>query len=182
MNAQSLECPACEQGTLALERYDDEYQHNGSAMVVRGLERHRCNICHEAVTLKDQIKRNQLKIADARRATDGLLSAEEIRHVREVARISQSEAARIFGGGVNAFSKYERGEVAQSVAMDRLLRLIRDIPGAAQLAASYAGITLGAPASFERAYVELRSATFAPVTRVRTAKVVVVRNRKYEAA
>ena len=30
----------------------------------------------------------------------------------------------IFGGGTNGFSKYERGETAQSVAMDRLLRLV----------------------------------------------------------
>lgn len=182
MKAQTIECPACEQGALAPELYDDEYQHNGSPMVVRGLERHRCNVCHEVVTLKDQIKRNQLKIADARRAADGLLSADEIRRVREVARISQSEAARICGGGVNAFSKYERGEVAQSVAMDRLLRLIRDIPGAAQLAASYAGITLGTPAPIEQPYVERKSSTCAPVMRVRAAKIVVVRDREYEAA
>jgi len=35
---------------------------------------------------------------------------------------------RIFGGGANAFSKYERGEVIQSVPMDRLLRLVARYP------------------------------------------------------
>jgi HTH-type transcriptional regulator/antitoxin MqsA len=30
---------------------------------------------------------------------------------------------RVFGGGRNAFSKYERGEVSQSVAMDKLIRV-----------------------------------------------------------
>jgi HTH-type transcriptional regulator/antitoxin MqsA len=29
----------------------------------------------------------------------------------------------MFGGGLNAFSKYERGEVIQSEAMDKLIRV-----------------------------------------------------------
>ncbi|WP_354470402.1 type II toxin-antitoxin system MqsA family antitoxin [Marinobacterium sp. MBR-109] len=34
----------------------------------------------------------------------------------------------MLGGGRNAFSKYERGEVAQSVAMDRIIRVCQTHP------------------------------------------------------
>lgn len=50
------------------------------------------------------------------------------RRARRTLGLSQEEAARLFGGGRNAFSKYERGEVAQSVAMDRLIRLCLSHP------------------------------------------------------
>jgi HTH-type transcriptional regulator/antitoxin MqsA len=182
MNATSIECPVCEQGQLTPETYNDEFQYNGSTVAVRGLERHRCSVCHAKPILRGEIKRNQIRIADAKRVSDGLLTADEIRRVRELVHMSQADAARIFGGGTNAFSKYERGEVAQSVAMDRLLRLIRDIPGAAQLAASYAGITLGSAAPFDKPYVAQRT-TIAPFERrPPKAKPVVVRSEGYEAA
>jgi len=64
-----------------------------------------------------------VKAVAAKRRADGLLSPEEIRHAREALGLTQHKAAEVFGGGRNAFSKYERGEVAQSVAMDRLIRL-----------------------------------------------------------
>jgi HTH-type transcriptional regulator/antitoxin MqsA len=37
--------------------------------------------------------------------------------------LTKKEAAIMFCGGTNAFSKYERGEVIQSKAMGKLMRL-----------------------------------------------------------
>jgi HTH-type transcriptional regulator/antitoxin MqsA len=182
MNTTAVECPFCEQGQLTPETYDDEYPYHGASVGVSGLERHRCSVCDARPILKDQIKRNQVRIADAKRVRDGLLTSDEIRCVRELVEMSQAEAAKILGGGPNGFSKYERGEVAQSFAMDLVLRLMRDIPGAAQLAASYVGITLGSAAPAGRPYVARRT-TVAPIGRKpRDAKVVVVRPRSYEVA
>jgi HTH-type transcriptional regulator/antitoxin MqsA len=59
---------------------------------------------------------------------DGLLTASEIVELRNKLGLTQQEAAKIFGGGINAFSKYERSEVIQSVAMDKLMRLALNIP------------------------------------------------------
>jgi HTH-type transcriptional regulator / antitoxin MqsA len=39
--------------------------------------------------------------------------------------MTQGQAARLFGGGPVAFSKYENDDVAQSESMDNLLRLVR---------------------------------------------------------
>jgi len=38
--------------------------------------------------------------------------------------LSQREASELFGGGPNAFSKYERGEIIQSKSTDVLMRLV----------------------------------------------------------
>jgi len=43
--------------------------------------------------------------------------------------LTQKDASSLFGGGANAFSKYERGDVIQSDAMDRLMRLVKQHPG-----------------------------------------------------
>ena len=71
----------------------------------------------------DQARRNHRRYQDARRRADGLLTSEQITRILDRLGITQVQAAEIFGGGQNAFSKYVRGEVIQSVAMDRLVRL-----------------------------------------------------------
>jgi HTH-type transcriptional regulator/antitoxin MqsA len=76
----------------------------------------------------EQIRRNERRIRAGKQRADGLLSGTQIREAREQLGLSQQEAATLFGGGTNGFSKYERGETAQSVAMDRLLRLVMADP------------------------------------------------------
>jgi HTH-type transcriptional regulator / antitoxin MqsA len=64
--------------------------------------------------------------AKAKRATP--LTPLVIRAIRENCGLSQSEAARVFGGGPKAFEKYEAGEVVPSAAMMRLLLLAAERP------------------------------------------------------
>jgi len=83
-----------------------------------------CDMCDSTPVMTQQILNNQLRIADEKRKSSGLLTSYEIKAVRELYKLTQKEAAEIFGGGKNAFSKYERGDVIQSEAMDKLLRLV----------------------------------------------------------
>jgi HTH-type transcriptional regulator/antitoxin MqsA len=121
-------CPVCEQGALSPQVYSDDFQHAGKSLRVDGLERYLCDVCGADPILTDQIRRNQVRVCDAKRQTDGYLTSDEIRELRERLQLSQPEAAILFGGGPNAFSKYERGEVIQSLAMDRLLRCTLAFP------------------------------------------------------
>jgi HTH-type transcriptional regulator/antitoxin MqsA len=143
MSNSPVDCPICgASGTLAAESYDGEIKHNGHILTVQGLERSRCFACNAGPVMTDQIRRNQVVIADAKRGIEGFLSGDEIRRVRERLGLSQSAAANVFGGGENAFSKYERGEVLQSFAMDRLLRVAVDVAGVMSQLASYSGESL----------------------------------------
>lgn len=47
-----------------------------------------------------------------------------ITSVRKKLALDQREAAEIFGGGVNAFSRYENGKSKPSVALVKLLQLL----------------------------------------------------------
>jgi len=82
-----------------------------------------CNKCGREFVPKPQILSGEKAFRNAKRKFDGLLSAEEIVRARAKLSISQEQASKVFGGGKNAFSKYERGEVSQSVAMDKLIRV-----------------------------------------------------------
>ncbi len=82
-----------------------------------------CNDCKREFISKPQILQNEAALRIAKKEFDGLLSAEEIVRARQALELTQEQASRVFGGGRNAFSKYERGEVSQSVAMDKLIRV-----------------------------------------------------------
>ena len=123
-------CPICETGTLSKQVHTGETQYHNQAVQVPDLEYSQCNNCGADPVLADQAKRNQVRFSDARRKIDGLLSSSDIRKARRYLGLTQHAAANVFGGGLNAFSKYERGEVIQSKAMDKLIRLSCRYPDA----------------------------------------------------
>ena len=47
-----------------------------------------------------------------------------IRNVRKKLRIGQKEAGDLFGGGVNAFSRYETGKTNPPVSLLKLFRIL----------------------------------------------------------
>jgi len=61
-------------------------------------------------------------------AKHSILTPLVIKAIREACKLSQQDAARVFGGGAKAFEKYESGEVAPSSSMTRLLLLAAKRP------------------------------------------------------
>lgn len=59
---------------------------------------------------------------------NGLLTSAEIRQIRKNLNLTQKQAARICGGGPNAFSRYERGTAVPLRATSNLLRLLDKYP------------------------------------------------------
>ena len=51
-----------------------------------------------------------------------------VRRIRRKLGLTQKQAANIFGGGVNAFSRYERGEVEPGPSTLKLLQLLDKHP------------------------------------------------------
>lgn len=52
----------------------------------------------------------------------------ELRRIRKKLGLTQKEAAAVFGGGVNAFSRYEKGEIEPHTSTRKLLRLLDKHP------------------------------------------------------
>ena len=121
-------CPAC--GTAMVEKRGKlRLPVNGEEITVPSALHMSCPKCHEIVLrFQDARRLSEDAIAIYRRKHD-LLSAEQIRGIRERFRLTQAEFARLLRLGANSLSRWEAGRNVQTEAMDTLLRLIRDLPG-----------------------------------------------------
>lgn len=89
-----------------------------------------CDTCTSDYAGMAESKLNKRIVMAFRKQVDGLLTGDEITALRKQYKLTQAQAAQLFGGGPVAFSKYENDDVAQSEAMDTLLRLVRRSPAA----------------------------------------------------
>lgn len=99
-----------------------------------------CPKCSEEWVTPEQSKASTDQIIAIKRRAQGFLTPRDIKELRERHRLTQKQAAAIFGGGDNAFSKYERGEIYPTVAMDKLMRLFDALPQVRQQLLRSAGI------------------------------------------
>ncbi len=129
-NRQADRCPSCEVGSLFPTSFVRTTHFRGEELHIPGFEAMECEKCHERSYTPEQLGRNRVRTSGARRTVvdrqrkaENLLSGSDVLRIRERLRLTQAEAAKLFGGGVNAFSKYERDEVIQTYATDCLIRL-----------------------------------------------------------
>lgn len=115
-------CKVCGSSAITTHSKPEQIKYKDSFITV-SLTYSTCQGCEREFVSTKQIKDGDVLIRNAKKAYDGLYTCEEIKAARETLGLSQAEAAELFGGGRNAFSKYERGEVSQSVSMDRLIKL-----------------------------------------------------------
>lgn len=122
-------CANCESppGMVRFEGETFAIEHGGMTATVEGLSGWRCGGCGEVEFDPDSARRyaaagDDLVLRDRARV------AGEIRRVRRKLGLSQTAAARLTGGGHNAFSRYERGEAAPLPAVVNLFRLLDKHP------------------------------------------------------
>jgi putative zinc finger/helix-turn-helix YgiT family protein len=133
-------CPICEAAELAPRVVTESLNYKGESLRVEGIEVSECPACGESLVTPSQAKRNAVRFADAKRFHDGLLASQDIIAWRKRLGLTQAAAARLLGGGVNAWSKYERGEVLQSRPMDLLMRVTSMVPEARSILLAEAGL------------------------------------------
>ena len=102
-------------------------EHKGLKTDVEDLSGMTCPGCGETEFEPDSAVRyaaaSDALVIEARRAT-----GRELRRIRKKLNLKQSEAARLTGGGHNAFSRYETGAVDPSPAVVNLFRLLAKHP------------------------------------------------------
>ncbi|TRZ57820.1 MAG: type II toxin-antitoxin system MqsA family antitoxin [Rhodocyclaceae bacterium] len=117
------ECLSCGQGNLRHAVKDVPYEYKSHATVVPKVAGWHCPNCHEVEfdsgegeRFAEAIKRIAAEI-DSREAG-------ELARIRKKLKLTQQQAARITGGGPNAFSRYERGKARPLPAVTNLFRLL----------------------------------------------------------
>jgi putative zinc finger/helix-turn-helix YgiT family protein len=111
---------------------------NGEEIAVTESPHLSCPKCHEVVLRFDDARKLRQRALAIYRKNYGLLSAEEIRSIRERFGLTQAELARLLRLGANTISRWEAGRNVQAAAMDMLLRMIRDLPGSLDYLRRYA--------------------------------------------
>ena len=126
MARKCLNCEA-RKGMMRFENETFAIEHAGMTATVEELSGWRCEACGEVEFDADSARRYAAAGDElVRRERERV--AEEIRRIRRKLGLSQVAAARLTGGGHNAFSRYERGESAPLPAVVNLFRLLDKHP------------------------------------------------------
>lgn len=123
MNMEKLECPACG-GEMARAIQDLRYVYKGEPLVVPALDALVCASCGEALFATPEDGARYDAAIRAHISAVNLNSAPDLRAIRKRLKLTQAEAGRIFGGGVTAFSRYERGKIKPPVALVKFFQVL----------------------------------------------------------
>ncbi|EML0361298.1 type II toxin-antitoxin system MqsA family antitoxin [Providencia rettgeri] len=114
-------CPICGDGILQQKVTTTTREFNGKQGSIT-IHYSECSECGCETASEKDMKLNTRNMNKFKKKCLGLLAGKELLSIRNELGISQKEAADVFGGGSNSFTKYEHDDVIQSVAMDRLIR------------------------------------------------------------
>ena len=139
--AGARRCPACRQANMQPATRVREFCPHGQMLRVELLTS-KCPACSALATSAEQHTEN-LKRLKARKAQyGGLLLGEEIFSLRRRYGITQQAAAKIFGKGKIAFSRYENETSYPDATTTRLLELAIEKPVEMRWLADKAGVDL----------------------------------------
>lgn len=130
MVLDAIACVECTTGLLKKTRGARTYPVNGEDVKVPGAEFMKCNVCGATALGYDQIRLLREKAFAIYRESNGLLTPDEIRGIRERLGLSQAALGRLLRVGPNTLSRWEGNRIVQSASLNSLLQVIRDVPGA----------------------------------------------------
>lgn len=120
-------CPFCGEGKLSETVREHEYTYQGHQLVL-AQPGYYCSQCDEAILEPQHLKATRKDLQAFRASVDGLLGPDEIKKIRKKIGLNQKQAGELFGGGKNAFSRYEQGEVSPPKAVSIMLSLLDKHP------------------------------------------------------
>lgn len=115
------------------------------AVSVHDVECLECPECGERYLEPEQIRAFERKVIEAQRVAKNLLSAEDIRHIREQLGINKERLEAILNLNPKSFYRWENGISIQSDVVDTVLRLLRKYPDAIYALAEERGVPLSTP-------------------------------------
>ncbi len=124
-----MKCPNCSNSQLIYDTRDIPYTYKGESTTIPKVTGHFCSSCDEIILDVEESKcLNQLMQAFNREVNQASINPQFIADVRKKLSLNQKQAAEMFGGGVNAFSRYENGQTKPPLALVILLKLLNQKP------------------------------------------------------
>ncbi len=120
-----MKCPSCGVAELVRDTRDLPYSYKGEATTIPAVSGDFCPACDEAVLEAGESSRvSAAMLAFNKQVNASIVDPGFITAVRKKLALDQREAAEIFGGGVNAFSRYENGKTKPPLALVKLLKVL----------------------------------------------------------
>lgn len=121
----TMKCPVCGAAELIHDTRDITFNYKGESMMISAVTGEYCPACAESILDAAESDRVMQQMgAFAKQVNAAFVDPSFIASVRKKLALDQGEAAEIFGGGVNAFSRYETGKTKPSLALVKLLKLL----------------------------------------------------------
>jgi HTH-type transcriptional regulator / antitoxin MqsA len=124
-----MKCTSCGIEAIKSETRSIDYTYKGETTVIPNVTGEFCTACGEAVLDKGESSRVSATMLEFNKQVNAsLVDPIFVTRIRKKLALDQREAGEIFGGGVNAFSRYENGKTKPPLALVKLLKLLERHP------------------------------------------------------
>lgn len=120
-----MKCPVCGAAELIHDTRDIPHTYKGETTIIPAVTADFCPACGESITDLAETERVMREMqAFNKQVNATIVDPAFILSVRKKLALDQREAAEIFGGGANAFSRYETGKTKPPLALVKLLKVL----------------------------------------------------------
>lgn len=120
-----MKCPVCGAAELIHDTRDLPHTYKGETTAIAAVTGDFCPACSEVILDREHGDRySELIGLFQRQVNAAYVDPAYIAKVRKKLHLDQREAAEIFGGGINAFSRYENGKTKPPLALVKLLKVL----------------------------------------------------------
>ncbi len=126
-----MKCPTCGTGNLVAATRNMPYTYKGERTVIKAVRGEYCGNpkCGEVVMdMGESTRTSREMLAFSKKVNAALTPIALLAQVRKQLNLTQQQAAKVFGGGPNAFSRYESGKTKPPVALVKLFQVLHRHP------------------------------------------------------
>ena len=120
-----MKCPACAMAALVNDIRDLPYTYKNESTIIPNVKGDFCSACGEIVlSAEESVRVSAAMLEFNKQINASIVDPNFIARTRKKLALDQQEASRLFGGGVNAFSRYETGKTKSPLSLVRLFQLL----------------------------------------------------------
>lgn len=124
-----MKCVSCGEASMVRDIRDLAYTYKGQTITIANVGGEFCPACNESLhTAEEAEYLNSEMLAFTKEVNGATVKPEFISDTRKLLKLDQRQAAELFGGGTNAFSRYESGKTRPPLALVQLFKLLANHP------------------------------------------------------
>jgi HTH-type transcriptional regulator / antitoxin MqsA len=125
----TMKCVSCGEAEMVRDTRDVLYTYKGQTTTIPNVSGEYCPACNESLHNAEESEYlNATMLAFNKEVNGATVNPAFISETRKKLKLDQREAAEIFGGGPNAFSRYENGKTRPPLALVQLFKLLDTHP------------------------------------------------------